>query len=124
MVTCPVLLDSEVGEYIFRNSLPQGYYCRLLAEESATVEVRPLSPYPFTYTWRRGTFSASSFSLLIITCHADLPCPCYRCQPLPLSPYPLVITKLTIEIILFSTGSFTANKLQSSIIIIQKWSKE
>jgi hypothetical protein len=45
VVSCPVLLDSEVGEYVFRNSLPQGYYCRLLAEESATVEInlRPTS---------------------------------------------------------------------------------
>jgi hypothetical protein len=44
-VTCPVLLDSEVGEYVFRSTLPQGYYCRVLAEESAAVEInlRPTS---------------------------------------------------------------------------------
>ena len=45
-VTCPILLDSEIGQYEFRGTMVPGYYCRLLADETVTVNIHL---YPSSY---------------------------------------------------------------------------
>lgn len=47
-IICPVYLDVEIGEYVFRNLIGQGYYCRVLAEKVAKVSVI-LRPTDFNY---------------------------------------------------------------------------
>ena len=45
VVSCPIWLDSEIGEFQFRSTIPPGYYCSLLARITLSVYVtlRPTS---------------------------------------------------------------------------------
>jgi hypothetical protein len=47
-IYCPILLDDEMGQFHFRESLHFGKYCRPLAEYPVTVEIhlRPSSYHP------------------------------------------------------------------------------
>lgn len=39
VVSCPVTIDSEIGEFAFRKQMVPGHYCRVLAEHKTRVEV-------------------------------------------------------------------------------------
>ena len=41
-VTCPVLLDNEIGQYAFRQQMVNGYFCSLAARNMASVYVNLL----------------------------------------------------------------------------------
>ena len=45
VVSCPVILDDEIGPYNFRNTMRDGYYCRVLSdiETQVSLHLRPSS---------------------------------------------------------------------------------
>jgi hypothetical protein len=38
-ISCPVNLDQEIGEFSYRNAMPEGYYCRALADRDVELAV-------------------------------------------------------------------------------------
>lgn len=38
-ISCPVSLDQEIGEFSYRNAMPEGYYCRALADRDVELAV-------------------------------------------------------------------------------------
>jgi hypothetical protein len=46
-IYCPVVLDDEVGPFLFRKPMEQGYYCRPLSEFTNKIEVH-LRPSQYT----------------------------------------------------------------------------
>ena len=38
-IYCPVSMDHEIGEFNFRNSMQDGFYCRALADKEVQVSV-------------------------------------------------------------------------------------
>ena len=46
IVYCPVSLDAEIGEYKYKNTMNEGFYCRALADNEAHVNLH-LRPTAF-----------------------------------------------------------------------------
>jgi hypothetical protein len=37
-VYCPLTMDDEVGPFIFRNTMHEGYFCRAMSEHAVEIE--------------------------------------------------------------------------------------